>query len=85
MILTYPDNPTGLSYKPEELKALAAVARKHRLIVISDEIYGKVHFEGEHESIAKYYPEGTIISSGISKWAGAGGWRLDFFAFPKEV
>ena len=45
MILTYPDNPTGLSYKPEELKALAAVARKHRLIVISDEIYGKVHFE----------------------------------------
>ena len=53
------------------------------MIVVSDEIYGKVDFEGNHQSLARYYPEGTIISTGISKWAGAGGWRLGLFGFPK--
>jgi len=40
---------------------------------------------GQHISIAKYYPEGTIISSRLSKWCGAGGWRLGTFTFPKEL
>ncbi|WP_241974091.1 aminotransferase class I/II-fold pyridoxal phosphate-dependent enzyme [Aliidiomarina maris] len=44
-----------------------------------------MHFNGEHVSIARYYPEGTIISDGISKWAGAGGWRLGAFAFPPQL
>jgi len=39
----------------------------------------------ENKSIAKYYPEGTIVSSGLSKWCGAGGWRLGTFVFPKEL
>jgi len=54
------------------------------MIILSDEIYGQLHFEGKHISIAQYYPEGTIISSGLSKWCGAGGWRLGTFAFPPE-
>jgi aspartate aminotransferase len=53
--------------------------------LISDEIYGLLDHSGEHKSIAQYYPEGTIISSGLSKWAGAGGWRLGTFTFPKEL
>lgn len=53
--------------------------------MISDEIYGMTTFDMNHCSIARYYPEGTIISTGISKWAGAGGWRLGFFAFPKQL
>jgi aspartate aminotransferase len=61
------------------------VARKYEIILLSDEIYGEVHFEGKHKSIARHYPEGTIISTGLSKWAGAGGWRLGTFIFPKEL
>ena len=61
------------------------MARKYKLILLSDEIYGEVHFEGKHKSIARYYPEGTIISTGLSKWAGAGGWRLGTFIFPREL
>jgi aspartate aminotransferase len=61
------------------------VARKYNLILLSDEIYGEVHFEGKHKSIARYYPEGTIISTGMSKWLGAGGWRLGAFIFPSEL
>ena len=82
LILNYPGNPDGCTYTGEELEALAAVCRRHKLVVISDEIYGPLHFEGQHVSLARYYPEGTIISGGLSKWCGAGGWRLGTFAFP---
>ncbi|QSP95209.1 aminotransferase class I/II-fold pyridoxal phosphate-dependent enzyme [Marinobacter salinisoli] len=85
LILNYPSNPTGCTYTEDQLLAIANVARKYRLILLSDEIYGEVHFEGKHKSIARYYPEGTIISTGLSKWAGAGGWRLGTFIFPPEL
>lgn len=84
-ILNYPNNPTGCSYPPDQLRSLAEVARKYRVILLSDEIYGELNFQGCHQSIARYYPEGTIIASGLSKWAGAGGWRLGTFAFPEEL
>lgn len=82
VILNYPSNPTGDSYTTEELKELARVARQYKVILLSDEIYGEVHHRGQHVSVARYYPEGTIISSGLSKWCGAGGWRLGTFTFP---
>ncbi|MBZ4672931.1 aminotransferase class I/II-fold pyridoxal phosphate-dependent enzyme [Deferribacterales bacterium Es71-Z0220] len=85
LILNYPNNPTGLTYTKDELKSIAEVARKYGIIVLSDEIYGETHHDGNHYSIAKYYPEGTIISTGLSKWCGAGGWRLGTFAFPKNL
>ncbi len=85
VILNYPSNPTGYAYPKERLKQLAKVARKYKMIIVSDEIYGLLNFEGKHDSIAHYYPEGTIISSGLSKWCGAGGWRLGFFSFPPEL
>ncbi len=83
LILNYPSNPTGMTYSLDQLKELAEVARKYRIIVLSDEIYGKLHHTGSHESIMQFYPEGTIFSSGLSKWCGAGGWRLGFFVFPE--
>jgi aspartate aminotransferase len=55
------------------------------VVLLSDEIYGQLHHRGEHVSIARYYPEGTIISSGLSKWCGAGGWRLGTFTFPPDM
>jgi aspartate aminotransferase len=85
LILNYPNNPTGVSCTEEELSALAEVARRHELLVISDEIYSDLDHEGRTASIAHHYPEGTIVSTGLSKWCGAGGWRLGVFSFPAEL
>ncbi|MCA8913011.1 MAG: aminotransferase class I/II-fold pyridoxal phosphate-dependent enzyme [Planctomycetes bacterium] len=85
VILNYPSNPTGRTYTTDELEAIAKVAKKHKLVILSDEIYGELHHEGAHVSIARFYPKGTIISAGLSKWCGAGGWRLGTFTFPHEL
>ena len=85
LILNYPGNPTGTTYPAEQLEAIAEVARRYRVLLLSDEIYSGLNFADNHVSIARYYPEGTIISNGLSKWAGAGGWRLGAFAFPDTL
>ena len=85
LILNYPCNPEGSTYSSDELEAIANVARDNNVLILSDEIYGQLHHDGEHISIARFYPEGTIVSSGLSKWCGAGGWRLGHFAFPKNL
>ncbi|KAK6985606.1 aspartate aminotransferase [Biomphalaria glabrata] len=85
LILTNPCNPTGTCYTQENLEKLTEVFRNHRVIVLSDEIYARVQYGGDHVCLSKVYPEGTILSSGMSKWAGAGGWRLGYNIFPKEL
>jgi aspartate aminotransferase len=85
LVLNYPGNPDGQTYDAGRLAALAEVARRRRLLVLSDEIYGQIHHRGEHVSIARFYPEGTILSSGLSKWCGAGGWRLGTMTFPSSL
>jgi len=85
VILNYPSNPTGQTYSVDALQELAEVARRYRVILLSDEIYGEIDHRGRHTSIARFYPEGTIISSGLSKWCGAGGWRLGTFTFPPSL
>lgn len=85
LIINYPNNPTGQSFIADELEAIAAVAIKHNITIIADEIYERLTYNGKHKSIYEYYPQGTIISSGLSKWCGAGGWRLGHFLFPKEL
>ncbi len=85
LILNYPTTPTGVNYSDPELAALAAVVRKHQVLVVSDEIYADLDHAGRTVSIAHHYPEGTIVSTGLSKWCGAGGWRLGVFSFPGEL
>lgn len=85
VILNYPSNPVGATYSEEELKDIAEVAKRYHVVLLSDEIYGEIHHDGKHVSIARFYPEGTIVSSGLSKWCGAGGWRLGTFLFPKGL
>jgi len=85
LLLNYPNNPTGVTYTEGELRNIAKVARKANILVISDEIYGDLAFDGNYKSISRYYPEGTIISTGLSKWCGAGGWRLGVFIFPERL
>ena len=82
-ILNSPNNPSGTICK--NLKELAAVAKKYNLIVLSDEIYTDLTFCNKYESISRYYPERTFISGGLSKWCGAGGWRVGFFATPNKL
>ncbi len=83
LFLNSPNNPSGAVCK--NLKEIAEVAKKHNIIILSDEIYAQLQFDGKYQSISEYYPEGSIISSGLSKWLGAGGWRLGFFAVPKKL
>lgn len=85
LVLNSPANPSGQAHSADELKEIAEVCRRFGVIVLSDEIYGQLHHAGEHVSIARFYPEGTIVSSGLSKWCGAGGWRLGTFCFPPDL
>ena len=83
LIINSPNNPSGTICK--NLKELAVVAKKYNLIVLSDEIYTDLTFCNKYESISQYYPERTFISGGLSKWCGAGGWRVGFFAVPNQL
>jgi aspartate aminotransferase len=85
LVLNYPSNPTGQTYDIKELTALAQVMKKHNVIVIADEIYSLLSYEKDYSSIADFYPEGCIVSSGLSKWCGAGGWRLGFIYIPPQI
>ena len=83
LILNSPNNPSGSNCG--NFEEIAKVAKQYGIIILSDEIYTELTFDREYRSISKYYPEGTIISSGLSKWCGAGGWRLGFFAVPTKL
>ena len=83
LILNSPNNPSGTSSR--HLEELAFIAKKYELIIISDEIYAELDFTGNYQSIAHFYPEGTIVSGGLSKWCGAGGWRLGTMIFPQNL
>ena len=85
LILNYPNNPIGNTYTKEELEGLSSILRKGNVIVISDEIYGQVHHGRDHHSLMYFYPEGCIISGGMSKWCGAGGWRMGTMVFPAAL
>ncbi len=76
LILNFPGNPDGLTYNEKELIDLAKISRELNILVISDEIYGLLNHNQAHLSFANYYPERTITTTGLSKWCGAGGWRL---------
>ena len=83
LILNSPNNPSGAVC--ENLEELAKVAKKYKLIILSDEIYTDLSFDNNYKSISKFYPHYTFISGGLSKWCGAGGWRLGFLAVPNGL
>ena len=83
LFLNSPNNPSGQIC--ENLKEISEVAKKYNLIILSDEIYSELSFNDKYESISNFCPEKTIISTGLSKWCGAGGWRLGYFIIPKNL
>jgi len=85
LILNYPNNPSGLTIPEATLEAIAETCRKHDVLVISDEIYGLVTHHSTHRSIAYYYPEGTIVTTGLSKHISLGGYRLGIALIPDSL
>ncbi|HBE78820.1 MAG TPA: aspartate aminotransferase [Firmicutes bacterium] len=81
LILNSPSNPTGAVYSRQELEAIAAIAVEKNIIVVSDEIYEQLIYEGEHVSIATINPQIkdlTIIINGVSKTFAMTGWRIGY-------
>ena len=83
LFLNSPNNPSGQVCG--NLEEISLIAKKYDILILSDEIYSELSFEKNFQSIANYYPEKTIVSSGLSKWCGAGGWRLGYFAIPESL
>jgi len=83
LFLNSPNNPSGQVC--ENLEEISQIAKKYNLIILSDEIYSELSFEEGFKSIASFCPEKTIISTGLSKWCGAGGWRLGYFIIPNTL
>ncbi|CEK32601.1 aspartate aminotransferase [[Clostridium] sordellii] len=88
IILNTPNNPTGTAYKEEDLKAIADLAVKNNIYVISDEIYEKLLYEGNHKSIASFnesIKDLTIVVNGVAKAYAMTGWRIGYTACNKEI
>uniref|UniRef100_A0AC34QR22 Aminotransferase class I/classII domain-containing protein n=1 Tax=Panagrolaimus sp. JU765 TaxID=591449 RepID=A0AC34QR22_9BILA len=84
LVLNSPNNPTGVVYTESEVEEIVLTCRKHKILILSDEIYARLTTK-KFTSFAKLYPEGTIVTSGFSKWASLGGWRAGYALFPKEL
>lgn len=89
LIINSPSNPTGMIYTKEELEAIADVAKRHDLWIISDEIYEKLMYGGnEHVSIAQLSQDAydrTFVVNGVSKSHAMTGWRIGYVAGPAEA
>jgi len=87
IILNYPNNPTGISYTKKELDQLKKVILKHKLLCISDEIYGDLTYDFEHTPFATLAgaKNNTIYLNGFSKSYAMTGWRVGFVCGPKEI
>ena len=83
LFLNSPNNPSGQICK--NLDEISKTIKKYNILVLSDEIYSELSFDDNYKSISSYCPENTIISTGLSKWCGAGGWRLGYFVIPNEL
>ncbi len=87
IIINSPHNPTGSVLTRSDLEVVAGVARERNIVVLSDEIYARILYTGEHESIATLdgMLDRTIILDGWSKTWAMTGWRLGFGVFPAEL
>jgi aspartate aminotransferase len=82
LLVTLPDNPTGTVAPPEVVAEIARIAEANGLLVVSDEIYRDLAFEGPVGSPAELVPERTFVTSGLSKSVALGGWRIGFARMP---
>lgn len=89
LILNSPSNPAGMTYDKKSLEGIAEIALKHKIYIISDEIYEKIVYDGfKHVSIASLSEEAkkmTLVVNGLSKSHSMTGWRIGYTAGTKEV
>jgi len=87
IVMNTPQNPTGGVLTREDLEAIAEVAQEHDLMVLSDEVYERIIYEGEHVSFLSLpgVQERTILLNGFSKTYAMTGWRLGYGVMPEEL
>jgi aminotransferase len=87
ILIGFPSNPTGAVMTRQKLLDLAAVAKKHKLIVLSDEIYARLTYDGEHTCYTSLpgVKESAILLGGFSKAYAMTGWRIGYAAAPREI
>jgi aminotransferase len=87
LLFNYPVNPTGVSYTRKELDAIKKVVLKHKLLCITDEVYGALTYDFEHTPFATLAgaKEKTLYLDGFSKSYAMTGWRVGFACGPKEI
>ncbi|MEK5057166.1 aromatic amino acid aminotransferase [Paenibacillus sp. FSL H7-0326] len=87
LIVNFPSNPTGAVMKKEDWLPIVRLAIQHNLIVITDEMYAELTYDGHHESIASMpgMRERTLVVSGFSKAFAMTGWRVGYLCGPKQL
>lgn len=85
IILNYPNNPTGITYREEALRLLASACARHDLFILADEIYAELTYGQAHVSIARFARDRTVIISGLSKSHAMTGWRIGFLLAPAPI
>ncbi len=87
MVINSPNNPCGSVIPGEDLERLSELAKQHDIIVLSDEIYSRFLYEGEHHSVSSFpdMRERTIILDGFSKTYAMTGWRIGYGVMPPEL
>ena len=87
LVVNSPANPTGGLFTREDIERIAELALRHDLVILADEIYGRIVYEGEHVSIASLpgMLERTIILDGFSKTFAMTGWRLGYAVLPEPL
>jgi aminotransferase len=87
ILLCYPSNPTGATQSREDLQAIVDLAVKHDLYIVSDEIYDRLTYKGEHVCVASLpgAKDRTILLNGFSKAYAMTGWRLAYACAPPEI
>ncbi|MBI5644185.1 MAG: pyridoxal phosphate-dependent aminotransferase [Deltaproteobacteria bacterium] len=89
VVINSPSNPTGAAYNEAELRELSKIALEKGLLIISDEIYEKLTYDGFHSSsiasISDEVKQNTVVLNGVSKTYSMTGWRIGYAAGPKEI
>ena len=89
IIINSPSNPTGSAYSKKELEAVAECALRNRLLIISDEIYEKIVFDGFEQysicSLSKEVQDNSVLINGVSKSYAMTGWRIGYLAANEEI
>jgi len=85
LLINFPGNPTGITITDADLQEITEFCLKHKVTLISDEIYGRLAFDGQYRTASSHYPSGAIVTTGLSKHLSLGGWRLGVGIIPKAM